>query len=217
MTEDEWLKCEDSETMLEFIRPLAPKRKLQLFAAACFRRLSHLLPDDRQMKAVEMLEDTSAGMEMREIRSIVKGTWHAMPSSEECFGEIYKDRDKAYIIALMLYRELASQSTAHHAAHAARGLADGGVAERKIQSQILRCIVGPLAFRAVSIDSAWATPAIHSLAQSIDNSRDFHLLPQLGQAIQQAGCNDRTILEHCNDPGLHVKGCWIIDSLLMKQ
>ncbi|MFO0885219.1 MAG: hypothetical protein U0894_13690, partial [Pirellulales bacterium] len=107
--------------------------------------------------------------------------------------------------------------TAHHATYAIRGLADGGVMERKIQSQLLRCIAGPLPFRAVSINSAWATPAILSLAQSIDDSRDFHLLPQLGRAIQQAGCDDQAILEHCNDPGMHVKGCWIIDSLLMKQ
>lgn len=217
MTEDEWLKSEDSETMLEFIRPLAPKRKLQLFAAACFRRLSHLLPDDRQMKAVEMLENAAVGLDLLSIRAIVKGARHAIPSSEDSYSGKCKDADDLYFVALMFYRELVSSSTAHHATFATRGLADGGVMERKVQSQLLRCIVGPLPFRNVSIHSSWATPAILSLAESIDDSRDFHLLPQLGQAIQQAGCDDRAILEHCNDSGLHVKGCWIIDSLLMKQ
>lgn len=217
MTEDEWLKCEDSEAMLDFATPLTSKRKLQLFAAACFRRLSHLLADDRQSKAIEMLENASAGLDLQSIREIVKGTRHAVPSSEDSSSGKCKDTDDPYIVALMLYRELVSQSTAHHATHAARGLADGGIMERKVQSQLLRCIVGPLPFRNVSIDSAWATPAILSLARSIDDSRDFHQLPLLGHALQQAGCNDQTILEHCNDLGMHVKGCWIINSLLMKQ
>lgn len=57
MSEDEWLVCGSSEQMPEFVRPNATKRKLRLFAAACFRRLTHLLSDSRQIKALDLLED----------------------------------------------------------------------------------------------------------------------------------------------------------------
>lgn len=64
MSEQEWLECDNSEVMLEFVRSKASKRKLQLFAGACFRRLVYLLPDQRQLKAIEALENVSEGAEL---------------------------------------------------------------------------------------------------------------------------------------------------------
>ncbi len=185
MSEQEWLECDNSEVMLEFVRSKASKRKLQLFAGACFRRLVYLLPDQRQLKAIEALENVSEGAELppgvgNRVRS-------ALPSSEDSLGGKCKDTDDPYFVALMLFREFQSSSTAHHATYAARGLADGGVAERVEQSRLLRCIFGPLPFHTVSITPSWATPAVLALAQSIYEEQAFAKLPMLGDALERSG------------------------------
>jgi hypothetical protein len=40
-------------------------------------------------------------------------------------------------------------------------------------------------------------------------------VPVLADALEEAGCTDRTLLEHCRG-GLHVRGCWAVDLLLGK-
>lgn len=212
MNEQEWLKCENSEEMVEFVRSDTTKRKLQLFAGACFRRLSHLLPDSRQLQAIELLENAPTDAEV--LQRAGRLTRSAMPSSEDSFGGKCRDRDDPYFVALMLFREFRSSSTGHHAAFAARGLADGGIAERQIQTRILHCIFGPLLFRAISVEATFVTPVIRDLAHLIYHEQNFAKLPMLGDLLRQSGCNDADILDHCQQPGPHVRGCWVIDLLM---
>jgi hypothetical protein len=54
------------------------------------------------------------------------------------------------------------------------------------------------------------------MAQAIYNERGFDRLPILGDALEDAGCTDRDILDHCRGPGPHVRGCWAVDLLLGK-
>jgi len=49
---------------------------------------------------------------------------------------------------------------------------------------------------------------------AMDDSRDYSAMPILADALQDAGCEDERVLDHCRGPGLHVRGCWIIDSVL---
>jgi hypothetical protein len=79
-------------------------------------------------------------------------------------------------------------------------------------------------FRPVSITPAWQTPDVLSLAQAAYNE---HVLPRglldparlavLADALEEAGCSEKAILEHLRSPGLHVRGCWPVDLLLAKQ
>jgi hypothetical protein len=41
--------------------------------------------------------------------------------------------------------------------------------------------------------------------------------PILADALEDVGCTDRTILDHCCGPGPHVRGCWVVDLLLGKE
>jgi hypothetical protein len=61
MTEQEWLTCADPKPMLEFLQGKASDRKLRLFAAACFRNLGYLLPDSRQHRGIELLDQMAEG------------------------------------------------------------------------------------------------------------------------------------------------------------
>ena len=213
MTEDQWLTCDNPEQMLESVRGKATKRKLRLFAAACFRRLTHLLTDDRQIQAIDLLED--APDEIALPQAVVRGVRHALPPSVDSFGGKYKNSDDPYFVALMLYRELVSSSTAHHATFATRGLAEAGVAERTEQCRLLRCILGPLPFRDIHVSPSWATPPVIAVARGIYEQRAFEKLPMLGDALHQAGCHEAEIMSHCQEPGPHVRGCWVVDLLLV--
>jgi hypothetical protein len=39
----------------------------------------------------------------------------------------------------------------------------------------------------------------------------------LADALEEAGCDNADVLDHCRKPGEHVRGCWVIDHLLGKE
>ena len=55
------------------------------------------------------------------------------------------------------------------------------------------------------------------MARSIYEGRRFGDLPVLADALEEAGCHDEDILEHCRTGGEHVRGCWVVESLLGRQ
>jgi hypothetical protein len=216
MTEQEWLDCDISATMVEFVRAKTTTRKLQMFAAACFRRLSGLLPDNRQQHAIELPEAMPEEMEVR--RGVVRGVRQALPSSDGSYGAVAID--DPYFVGLMLYRELVSSSTAHHATHAPGGLADGAK-EQQEQCRLLRDVIGS-PFRSLpAINPDWLIPSVLSLAQAAYEERRFPYrtldndrLAVLADALEDAGCDNPDILDHCRQKGDHVRGCWVVDLLL---
>ena len=52
------------------------------------------------------------------------------------------------------------------------------------------------------------------LARGILQERAFDGLPVLADALEEAGCQDQAILNHCRNPGPHTKECWVLDLLL---
>jgi transcriptional regulator with XRE-family HTH domain len=71
--------------------------------------------------------------------------------------------------------------------------------------------------RPVTVDPAWLAGndgAVAALARSIREDRAFHLLPILGDALEESGCVDPAILDHCRSPGEHARGCWVVDALV---
>lgn len=58
---------------------------------------------------------------------------------------------------------------------------------------------------------AWLTTAVVGIAQGIHADRAFDRLPVLADALEDAGCADKTILAHCRGPGPHLPGCWVVD------
>jgi hypothetical protein len=126
MTEAEWLACDDPGPMLESLGHKADPRKLRLFAAACARRLSGLLDDERSRRALDVAERYAdrrkKGPPSRnELRQAEQDAWavaHALNGG----------RDSARYNAAQAATEAASSTasgaarrTAEHAAHAVFG------------------------------------------------------------------------------------------------
>ncbi len=64
----------------------------------------------------------------------------------------------------------------------------------------------------------WRTNTALALAEQMYAARDFGTLPVLADALQDAGCDNEMILNHCRDPlALHVRGCWVVDLVLGKE
>jgi hypothetical protein len=72
-------------------------------------------------------------------------------------------------------------------------------------------------FRPVTIEAAWQIWKEHTverIARTIYQKRAFRNMPILADALEEAGCNDAGILEHCRMPVDHARGCWVVDALL---
>jgi hypothetical protein len=73
-------------------------------------------------------------------------------------------------------------------------------------------------FRPVGFAPEWRTDTAVALAKQMYRSRDFSAMPILADALQDAGCNNDDVLNHCRDPKqVHVRGCWVVDLVICKE
>jgi hypothetical protein len=88
--------------------------------------------------------------------------------------------------------------------------------EANRQAGILRDIIGN-PFSQIRINPEWLfanNSMCLRLAHSIYLNRSFAALPILGDALEEVGCTDTTLLMHSRASEGHVQGCWLIDKLL---
>jgi hypothetical protein len=66
------------------------------------------------------------------------------------------------------------------------------------------------------LDPSWLSwkGTVAQIARTIYEECRWQDLPVLADALEDAGCEDREILDHCRRPGEHGRGCWVIDLFL---
>jgi hypothetical protein len=217
VTEAEWLTCDNPEVMFELFRRTASVRKSRRFAAECFWRLVRVLPDPRQRRAIEVLEEWAEGTITQRARAeAARGARVACYEFPSRIGiEVQLREDDLHFVGLMLYRELVSSSPANHAISAPGGLIDGAT-EQVQQAELIRDIFGN-PFRPVEFSAEWRTDTAVVLARQMYESREFGAMPILADALQDAGCDSEDVLNHCRGAGPHVRGCWVVDAVLEKE
>ncbi|MBP3956105.1 hypothetical protein J8F10_12510 [Gemmata sp. G18] len=90
-------------------------------------------------------------------------------------------------------------------------------AEHSAQAGLLRDIFGN-PFRSVTLSPSWRASTAVALAAQMYESRDFSAMPILADVLQDAGCDNADILDHCRDADApHVRGCWVADLVLGKE
>ncbi len=218
MTESEWLACSDPAPMLEFLKGNASDRKLRLFAVACCRRVSRRLPDERSRLAVEVAE------RFADWSATAAALAAARAGAQDVAGGDYRPGDPravAHAPALAArgwhfhYRD--EVAWALDVAAAAAGPSEPGRHERPAQADLLRDLFGPTPLRPREPDPRWLTITVLRLTQGIYDEKAFDRLPILADALQDAGCEDAAVLEHCQGTGPNARGCWVVDMVLGKN
>jgi hypothetical protein len=64
---------------------------------------------------------------------------------------------------------------------------------------------------------AWGDGLVPKLAEQIQAEQAWDRLGILGDALEDAGCNDAVLLEHLRGSRPHVRGCWALDLLAAGQ
>jgi hypothetical protein len=212
MTEAEWEACTDPTAMLHFLRGLVSGRKLRLFACDCCWRIRHLLRDDASIDALNASAQFADGLIDREEMRLRRIEHAAVANrAHPPTRAVAAASDERHVDAAA-----ASGSAAD--AVADTGAVPGSRAsiraeERIAQSVALRDIAGN-PFRPVTFSPEWRTDTVLALARQMYESREFGAMPILADALQDAGCGDDDVLNHCRQANGHVRGCWVIDLVL---
>ena len=64
---------------------------------------------------------------------------------------------------------------------------------------------------------AWGGGTVAAIARTIYDQRRFGDMPVLADALEDAGCQDDAILDHCRQASDHARGCWVVDLILGKS
>jgi hypothetical protein len=236
MTEEEWLTCEDPVDLFRAFQVEKYLRKTRLFFVAhCREQIEWLDENDRDLVetseqfAEESLPENErkvafdrAAMDFYQLFADPEPTQsrsnpispmesHVLPSLSEIGARLGEMRRKNAVRTSLL----ASLNEPGPFDYVCIPI---DTTESDLPSLVsnIRCIFGN-PFRPVTLNPAWLTSTVLALATGIYAERAFDRLPILGDALQDAGCENEDILNHCRSDGPHVKGCWVVDLLLCKS
>ncbi|QJW94507.1 hypothetical protein [Frigoriglobus tundricola] len=216
MTEAEWGAATNPYHMLLHVRRTGPglrspagRRKFRLFGCASVRRPWDALSDEKLRTLIELAEQFADGAieahRLTQARAESRTRFNHFP--RELWSVFYSlTADVTWGAAR------AWQYTCKPALTPLRG--NKPAAEKAHLAHITRCIFGN-PFRPVPFAPSWRTSDAIALARGAYADRAFDRLPILADALQDAGCNDEDILNHCRDTKTsHARGCWVVDHVL---
>jgi hypothetical protein len=233
LTEDGWLRAQNPGLLLDYARRSASARRVRLATVAMCRAAWPFLPpspqshDDACLALLDLSERYADGAakysELMASRRALAGTDvpRGGPSDRKVAAAWFasaKDPAKACTEAAFHLLGV-SWSGAEELEMCSRGVKYGfygkgdWVAACLGMVAVIRDVFGN-PFHLVEFDPAWRTDTALALARRMYDSRDCSAMPILADALQDAGCNDEEILNHCRGPGPHVRGCWVVDLVL---
>jgi hypothetical protein len=246
MTEQDWLVSTDPAPMLFFLNERdASARKFRLFSSACARRVGSLMSGEHARKVVLDAERYAEGLlserERRKREEAFRATFpprmtpdHPVPPSYladmvafyTIWSNSVSDPDHTLhlnehgttCVSQWVGFTLVFQETGDWEAWPASNHPIGRT-EADLHCRLIRDLFGN-PFRPVFLDPAWLAwsgSTVPNLAQAIYDDQAFSQLPILADALEEAGCTDAEILDHCRHPGEHVRGCWLLDLILAKE
>jgi hypothetical protein len=234
MNEHEWLDCSDPVRMIGFVADESDDRLLRLFACACCRQMWGSLTDDRYRKAIQIAEFYSDGKaneeEFNQAADVVRGIVETVTNAYErarahAEGVVIDEHERAARKLSPRFNEMQVAAAVALVMGPARDIARsvprlqpyrmGWDEATQHQAAIVRDIFGN-PFRPIC-PGPWVTPAAVTIARDINDRRDFAALLLLADLLEEAGCPEQSVLDHCRQPGEHVMGCWVVDLVLEKE
>lgn len=217
MTEAEWLRCRDHSTMLGFLnaKGVDSYRKYRLLLVAyCRIFLPALLADDRTRRVVEVSEAYADGTVVQ--AELARAKRAALKAVER--------QPRLDVAVRCATHGLPKRQAVEFPYYCLRPWRTGNYnrptpAQQRRLGQLIRDIFNN-PFRPVAVDPtwlAWNDYTVQKLSQAIYDERAFDRMPILADALEEAGCTVLDILNHCRQPGEHVRGCWVVDTILGKK
>ena len=236
MTEAEWLAAADPEAVADRVWHTASERQIRLIACGCCRLAWDWLIGERSRTAVEVSERYADGLasssELADAVYYAEAAVIAIDRKRERYdceqrairgGWLHPDDDAAEDGPIRLRDGTAiSFDVARLAAECAEFSASAppwilqSRPEPIFSFAVVRDVVGN-PFRPVTVDPSWRTSDAVLLAKGIYEERAFDRMPILADALQDAGCTDENVLNHCRYPQqVHFRGSWVVDTVLGK-
>jgi len=183
-------------------------RQWRLFACACARRLPSALRGSSG-EAIELAERFADGW----------ASSHELASAR--FGGRFRPGHAGWAVCWAPDEDSARMAQRAHA-WISGCLGRGGdfepsFARGETDDYGLLAEIGGSPGGSPRIDPAWLAHGggeVVRLARSIYDGREWELMPILGDALEEAGCAVRVVLDHCRGPNDHVRGCWLLDAIL---
>jgi hypothetical protein len=216
-----WATSDDPGLMLDYVlkQERVDWRKVQLWGCACMRRIWTQLATEPSRRAVEVVERFADGQVTQEV----------VEKAEKAAGSVKKG-DRQANRAAWLLTQLCSQTPSFPPSHVSDAVAgtaadsSGQSIERKEHAGLLRDVFGPHPLRAIAVEPSWRTTAVVALARAAYEERylpsgelDRIRLGILCDALEESGCDNAEIIEHLRGPGMHVRGCHVLDLLLQEK
>jgi hypothetical protein len=207
MTEREWLECDNPLRMLGYLKASPDARKTLLLTAACIRRIWKVLPQ-KARSWVEMAERSADGLCAYD-PNLAESCEHALIDAVQSTGW----GDDGVICAVQQVFHVFWQVPEFIEAEEANS---DWKTERRHQADLVRCVFGnPFRPLAPAVQH-WNNNTAVKLARATYEGSRFADMPIVADALEVAGCTTAEILDHCRKPGVHVRGCWVLDQLLGK-
>jgi len=229
ITEQEWLSAKTLIGLDLWRVAKGQHRKWRLFAAACCRRGIVLVADGRLEPVADAAERfADAEINWDEVKRVRKVLATMRREIDDQFGpkEALFDVIEALDCATRKksVEALGADTKCQYAYNSqTRGLLNEGTAwtkagraEEAQQIRLARDIFGN-PFRLIAFSPTWRTEHTVGIAAKMYDDRDFAAMPILSDALEEAGCDNADILIHCREPGVHVRGCWVVDLVLGKS
>jgi hypothetical protein len=230
MTEEEWLQSEDFDAVIGPLRGVPSRRKWRLFALACVRRIWHLVPD-RFRPALEFSDRFVEGKATQQSwadawvpyqasfrHAELAACWASCPSGDIC-ARAQGNIPCEAAMALAVAEEQDYRASMKEFADYLREIFGNPFGKSGFKPTWLYW-GGTMAYKQPAPDPGWLGwngGTVEKLARGIAEERAFEQMPILGDALEDAGCSDAAILEHCRRPGRHLHGCWVVDLLTGKS
>jgi hypothetical protein len=238
VNEDQWLNGDDPRRMIAYLRAVgkASERKCRLLVCALARSLWEDLTDGRSRRAVEAAEAFADGSGSQD--ALQQATAQARLAHDD-FREAFLAARRA---AGGKYRRHVKEGAARADASAVAawaasneplgflmmtadcggdglGFYDEGAAVaallQRYHTLVFELFGNP--FSPACLGPAWLAwedGAAVKLARAVYDGRRFDDMPVLADALEEAGCGDEEVVGHLRGPGLHTRGCHILDGIL---
>ena len=234
VTEEVWLDIESGDPWAVW-RSMphpedwnAPDRKKLLLVAYLLRQVAD------QLKRPVFLEQIEAGEKCADGLITEKEMWAAHERAYEVFDTTRIPNEAEFDASDCAQRYIYEQNeTSEMLVRAAGSRAARLVGRKGKKADAARAAAGKAMealnrllinevhgnpFRPVAFSPEWRTDTAVSLAKQMYESRDFGAMPILADALQDAGCDNEAVLNHCRDTKqLHIRGCWVVDLVLDKS